>query len=219
MYILGIYSEELLNKNLVTSKRVLDLLDDDNLCIKQNDSEPYDAEYLPNKNVTFITNTQKIFDINFYDIDQISAFASDNNYHEIAHLTCKEGVIQALAIWFDLNLNDEVSITTNPCSENYSRCWEQAIFYLHHPITVKENEVLTLNVNINDCKLSFSVNNEDDSDHDCFKVSKEIVSFLNDEKLVESIIDVADKIDKANLMVTSKRISKTKVIPLLYCRL
>lgn len=174
----------------------------DKLCIKQYDLEPYDAEHLSEKNVIYMTDTQEIFSVNFYDCDHISQLVNDDNFHHIVQLKCKEGVIHALAVWFDLNLTEEISITTNPLDENYCKCWEQAVFYLDHPVYVREGEILTLRVTLNDCKLNFNVVDRGDNTHDCVRVSKDVITFINDDKLMESIIAVAQKYVDDSLTVS-----------------
>lgn len=38
---------------------------------------------------------------------------------------CKTGKLDAIALWFDLHLDEDIFITTNPAKKN---CWEQSIF-------------------------------------------------------------------------------------------
>lgn len=192
----------MLSKNQVLHKSYLNLLNLDKLCIKQYDLEPYDAEHLSGKNVIYMTDTEEVFSVNFYDCDHISQLVNDENFQHIVKLKCKEGVIHALAVWFDLNLTETISITTNPLDENYCKCWEQAVFYLDHPIYVREGETLTLRVTVNDCKLNFDVVNREENTHECQRVSKDIVTFINDDKLMESIIAVAQKYVDASLTVS-----------------
>lgn len=183
-------------------KNYLNLLNLDELCIKQYDLEPYDAEHLSEKDIIYMTDTQEVFSVNFYDCDYISQLVNDDNFHHLIQLKCKAGVIHALAVWFDLNLTEEISITTNPLDENYCKCWEQAVFYLDHPVYVGEGEILTLRVTINDCKLNFDVVDTEENTHDCLRVSKDVITFMNDDKLMESIIAVAQKYADASLTVS-----------------
>lgn len=178
------------------------------MCIKQYELEPYDAEHLSEKNVVYMTDTQEIFTVNFCDCDYISQLVNDDNFHHIVKLTCKEGIIHALAVWFDLNLTEDISITTNPLDENYCKCWEQAVFYLDHPLYVREGEILTLRVAVCDCKLNFDVIGREDITHDCVRVSKDIVTFINDDKLMESIVAVAQKYADSNLTVRIQRLHR-----------
>lgn len=168
----------------------------------QNELEPYDGEYLLNKNVKYMTTTEEIFNINFHNLEQISRFVHDENFEQVVHLRCKKGEIHALAVWFNLHLTDGISITTNPQSDNCSKCWEQAIFYLDHTVYVEEDEIITLKVTVDDCKLSFNVADKNDT-HECFKVSKDMVTFLNDDKLIESIVKVAQKFEDTCLSVST----------------
>lgn len=172
-----------------------------NICIKQRDPDPYEAENLLEKNVNYMTNTEEIFNINFYNLEEICTMLR-NEYHQIVQLKCKGGIIHALAVWFDLNLTEEISLTTNPFNEERVDCWEQAVFYLDHPILVSEGEILTLRATIVDCKLKFSVVNGGTNHSRCFEVSKEIISFMNDGYLVESVVNMTVKFNPLNFEVS-----------------
>nr|CAI5853755.1 unnamed protein product [Callosobruchus analis] len=51
--------------------------------------------------------------------------------------------------------------------------------------------MLTLAISMEDCKLNVTALNEEPV-HECFKVSKDIISILNDQKLVDTYISIAD---------------------------
>lgn len=172
-----------------------------NICIKQRNPDPYEAEHLLDKKVDYMTNTEEIFNINFYNLEEICTMLR-NEYHQIIQLKCRAGIIHALAVWFDLNLTEEISLTTNPFKEDKVDCWEQAVFYLDHPILVREGEVLTLKATVVDCKLKFSVINGGTNHAKCFEVSKEIISFMNDNYLVDSIVNMALKFNTPNFEVS-----------------
>lgn len=46
------------------------------------------------------------------------------------------GRLDALAVWFDLHLIQDITITTNPSTPN---CWEQAIFPVIPPSSPSSN--------------------------------------------------------------------------------
>ncbi|KAG5892993.1 hypothetical protein JTB14_031844 [Gonioctena quinquepunctata] len=202
VFVTGINSDELLKKHQCVSSKSLDLLNLQNTLITENDLEPYEAEYLSERNVAYMTDTRQIIDVNFYDPHQIYEILNDSSFQNIIQLKCeKEGVVHAVAVWFDLDLTKDISITTNPLSEECVSCWEQAVIYLDHPVQVKEGDVLSLCVTVKNCKLCVSlVENEEDTQVR-FRVSEEVVTFLNDDGLVDSMTSLAQKFWGSNLMV------------------
>ena len=57
----------------------------------------------------------------FQELDILS---SGIQWDVIVDLT-KSGKLDAIAVWFDLHLDEDISISTDPTNKN---CWEQAIF-------------------------------------------------------------------------------------------
>ncbi|KAJ8922870.1 hypothetical protein NQ315_007905 [Exocentrus adspersus] len=205
LYVTGIHCDELASKYWYIPSKVLNILNLQNICIKQRNSDPYEAEHLSEKDVDYITDTQQFFNIDFYNLEDVCSMCR-HEYHQFVKLKCKAGVLHAFAVWFDLNLTENVSITTKPFSEEKVNCWEQAVFYLDHPVFVSEGEILTLKATVVDCKLKFSIVNGGTSHPRCFEVSKEIISFMNDKALVESIVNVAHKFNSPNLEVADSNI-------------
>lgn len=62
---------------------------------------------------------------------------------------------------------------------------------------------LPVTVSLNDCKLE--IVGDMRNDHHCYTVSKEIISFLNDEKLIASLVTVATKFNAAISTVSIMR--------------
>ncbi|KAJ8927099.1 hypothetical protein NQ314_020371 [Rhamnusium bicolor] len=131
LYVTGIFSPQIHSKTWLkpNSQQILQLY---NICVKKIRSEPYEGVDLTEVGLEYLTNTAEFFRMYFYDIGRIEEML--DGYQEVIHLRCKAGIIQAVAVWFDLNLTEEISITTNPFDENRVRCWEQAIFPLDHPM-------------------------------------------------------------------------------------
>nr|CAI5853753.1 unnamed protein product [Callosobruchus analis] len=191
LYITGISSPELHSKYQYVPKQCLKRLHLDDICLSHREWEPYEAEYLTERNYEFVTETQQIFEVNFSDQQQVYNLLNGKGEHQLIQLKCKEGVIHALVLWFDLYLTEDIWITTNPTCDNCAKCWEQAIIYLDHSAHAKEGNMLTLAISMEDCKLNVTALNEEPV-HECFKVSKDIISILNDQKLVDTYISIAD---------------------------
>ena len=92
--------------------------------------EPYTTECLKTlKNgYTPLTDT---FQVAKYNFNEPESLASEGDLHFEVPVT-QTGHLDAIAMWFELRLDDMTSISTGP--ESDSLCWEQAVFpvYLHH---------------------------------------------------------------------------------------
>ncbi|CAH1174194.1 unnamed protein product, partial [Phaedon cochleariae] len=202
VYLTGISSEELHAKHRCTLPRSIQLLNLDNLEITEQDLEPYEAENLSDFDVSYLTDKQEIFNIDFYDSNQILQILDESEAQRV-HLKCNQaGTIHALAVWFDLGLTADVSITTDPLNDDRVTCWEQAVVHLDRPVKVTAGDVLAVDVSMKNCRLKIELAEDGVVDRDRrFKVTKEVVSFLNDDSLVESIGRLAERLAHANLTV------------------
>ncbi|RZB40208.1 protein arginine N-methyltransferase 9, partial [Asbolus verrucosus] len=200
LYVTGIESHNLTKKTHYTE--TLKELGLENICIREADSEPYDSEYLKNEYIKYVTETKSFLNVNFYDKSQLhDLITPDSSCVDDMELTCKEdGIIHALAMWFDLNLDEEITISTNPFDSDI-RCWEQAVFHLKHPIPVKKNEILKLRPKITNGQILFDVLSHQSNCQQCFETSKEVISFLNDTELVQTIVRVVNGYVNCNLRV------------------
>ncbi|CAG9864567.1 unnamed protein product [Phyllotreta striolata] len=203
LYITGITCEDLIKRHKLTLDKSLDLLNLGNICLTEHDLEPYETENLTERNVEYLTDSHRAFDINFYDLEQIGEILKDETYEKIIHLKClKEGEIHAFAVWFDLNLTDDITITNNPLNADRVTCWEQAVVYLDHPVEVETGTVLTVKVGVKDCGLHVElIEIEPHRNHTCFKASKDVITFLNDPKLVDTIAGLEQKFRDVNFTV------------------
>ena len=68
----------------------------------------------------------------------------------VANLTVKQhGRLDALAVWFDLHLDECVTITTGPDTEN---CWEQAVYPVHTVQREKDTGEVDINCDMTNKK-------------------------------------------------------------------
>ncbi|CAH1098606.1 unnamed protein product [Psylliodes chrysocephalus] len=202
LYVTGISSQDLIKRHKWTLDKSLQLLNLQNVCLTEYDLEPYEAETLIERDVKYMTDIHQVFDIDFYNLEQISEILNDDSYEKLIQLRCiEEGELHAFAVWFDLNLTECISITNNPLDEDQVTCWEQAIIYLDHPVQVVKGTIITIKVAVRDCGLNVTLVETEAGNHTCFKVSKEVVTFLNDQKLVDCIAALAPKFWNTNLTV------------------
>ncbi|XP_066252340.1 protein arginine N-methyltransferase 9-like [Euwallacea similis] len=164
------------------------------MCIRQIDSDPYEAEDLSTKNVVYLSNPVEVFDLNFYDVLELNDISNNLEFSKIIEFEClQDEELTSIAVWFDLDLDDEITITTNPKVAERVQCWEQAVFHLVHPINVKKGEVVQFEVTIVDNQMKLYQITKPDTCVSCWLVSKEIVSFLNDSYLVNQVLALADE--------------------------
>lgn len=191
LYVTAFESHELTRKFRYTES--LKELKLENVCLVEVDPEPYDAEYLKNRSLKYLSDTKQFLEVNFYNKKQLDELLNPESgcINEI-ELVCKSGTIHALAVWFELNLDEEITISTDPFNSNV-KCWEQAVFHLDHPIEVKAGDLLKLKPRIVEGQIHFDVLSHENDCEDCFEVSREIISFLNDTELVKNVINAAEK--------------------------
>ncbi|XP_063074289.1 protein arginine N-methyltransferase 9 [Engraulis encrasicolus] len=116
-------------------------------------TEPYTTErlsrlpggYLP------LTDPFRALDIDFNDPQELEGLCS----REVSRLTLKvtqEGILDALAVWFQLHLDEDNSLSTAPHEKT---CWEQAIYPIQGPqdCEVKPGDTLLVEVSCNDAYL------------------------------------------------------------------
>ena len=95
-----------------------------NIC---NQLEPYSTECLNNLRGGFIPLCHP-FKVTEYNFNNPSSLYDDRKLH-FEVLATNDGCVDAIAMWFDLQLNEEISLSTGPQSD--SLCWEQAVFPVH----------------------------------------------------------------------------------------
>ncbi|XP_065058244.1 protein arginine N-methyltransferase 9-like isoform X2 [Rhopilema esculentum] len=91
--------------------------------------QPYTTEnlkYLKN-GYRCLSKPIELLEINFSNLEEITKLTE---YVRIINIpVIDNGTLDAVAVWFELHLDDEISISSSPSEES---CWEQAIFNIHH---------------------------------------------------------------------------------------
>lgn len=188
VYVTGINSEQLLKVHRVYDDYPEIMLNGKYVYV----NEPYVVEDLTNFDVDYLTETKPIMTVNFKDVDMLKRFVKENGLQSSSTVKCiKNGTINAIALWFDLNLDETIKITTNPFELHRAKCWEQAIFYINSPKAVTVNEEATVYSAVVDNKLQLFISDITVEENKDFPVSQEIVSFLNDQYLVNQIKEMA----------------------------
>ncbi|XP_060082618.1 protein arginine N-methyltransferase 9-like [Ylistrum balloti] len=88
--------------------------------------EPYTTENLTRlrRGYKMLSEPSLLTCINFNDPLELDIIANGIEWQATLPITTI-GKLDAIVFWFDLHLDDEISITTNPSMET---CWEQAVF-------------------------------------------------------------------------------------------
>lgn len=189
VFLTGIYSRDVLIKHrLCNNFADLKL---ENVCVTQTGTEPYEAETLSDLEYDFITTSEKALTVNFSDVSTLKSIYTNCDSIPPVKLKCiKAGIIVAITVWFDLFLDENISITTNPL-KNSVKCWEQAIVYLDHPLTVRAGDEVQLKFTCVADKVEIDIIEPLSSCSKCWKVSQNIITFLNDSSIVEPILKFA----------------------------
>lgn len=186
VYVTAIKSEDLLRTYKVTSN--LPDIGFKDIDVLEHSYDPYGAEDLRSINVEYVTDTKPLIDVDFKDVEALRNLT--HGQHTTVLKTICDSAIHAFAVWFDLCLDEEVKVTSSPLDDNGARCWDQAVFYLNKPLEVKRNQEIFVSCTVDDAhKLQIScLNVENCFDRMRFTVSTPVVSFLNDQFLVDQIV-------------------------------
>ncbi|XP_017781167.1 PREDICTED: putative protein arginine N-methyltransferase 9 [Nicrophorus vespilloides] len=194
IYITGIESKNLAKKHKVISSHE----HFGELCIVECKDEPYEAEHVSKYDHKLLTETVQLLNVDFSNLEQLKSLYNDPKSIPDTELKIVEsGTLHAFAIWFTLELSDGLSITTNPYSDNCD-CWEQAIVFLDHFQTKCKGESLVISASCAQNKLQITYTNGDESSCDCYQVQKDVVNFLNDSKLIQTLNDASRSIQKTD---------------------
>ncbi|XP_053478067.1 protein arginine N-methyltransferase 9 isoform X2 [Ictalurus furcatus] len=117
-------------------------------------SEPYTTERLSRLPGGFAALTEpcRVMNIDFNDPQELEGLC----LREVARLrvpVIQDGDVDALAVWFQLHLDQENSISTGPDEDT---CWEQAIYPVPSQYSVKRSDELLLEVSCRDAYLRVS---------------------------------------------------------------
>ncbi|XP_072477301.1 protein arginine N-methyltransferase 9 isoform X1 [Notamacropus eugenii] len=115
--------------------------------------EPYTTEkmsrvpggYLP------LTQSFETMTVDFNNLQELKSLATKKS-HQISIPVIQEGVLDAIIVWFVLQLDDEHSLSTSPHEET---CWEQAVYPVQNlpDYFVKPGDHVMMEVSCQDCYL------------------------------------------------------------------
>ncbi|CAF0874126.1 unnamed protein product [Brachionus calyciflorus] len=158
--------------------------------------EPYSTENLNSIEFEYLTNPIEIteFSINFEDRKFLEKKLKQNDVTLVKKRlkAIQDGILDAYVLWFDLNLDEEISITNSPLSNRFksrqsqnSLCWHQAIFNISQDGKVSEGQFLEVDLKLrNDSILVFDKINKRNltkSDTLSLELSRIEIALLNNQ--------------------------------------
>lgn len=92
------------------------------------ETEPYDTENLRFfKDCKFLTDPVEIFTFDFNKPSQLKAYYEGENDGKLVSFQFN-GRADAIAVWFDIMLDEDITISSSPLLDYKQCCWDQALF-------------------------------------------------------------------------------------------
>ncbi|KAF6210456.1 hypothetical protein GE061_013562 [Apolygus lucorum] len=111
-----------------SSETCTEHLDWSGLSVRQIKSEPYDTENLYVDDCRYLSEPVELFSFNFNDPQEIKQRLRGEIEKSIEITFTQSGYLDAIAVWFEANLDDDLKITTSPLSSDHCTSWHHAIF-------------------------------------------------------------------------------------------
>ncbi|XP_064123621.1 protein arginine N-methyltransferase 9 isoform X2 [Loxodonta africana] len=115
--------------------------------------EPYTTEKMSRVPGGYLALTEhfEIMTVDFNNLQELKSLATKKP-EKIGIPVSKEGTLDAVVVWFVLQLDDEHSLSTSPSEET---CWEQAVYPVQDlaDYRIKPGDHVTMEVSCQDCYL------------------------------------------------------------------
>lgn len=205
----------LANISLKESEETVDFhdLQISKIYLRASSNEPYDTERLQDlPDCNFLSQSHHFLHINFNDPAQIENCLSNRN-RVMFDVTCTcEGYLHAIGAWFNIQLDETISISSAPDSLTSNNCcWDQAVFPSKKPFKIFPGSKVSILSDWSKGKVTLQVHyithpNEIAFmvDNSALPVSFDCLTLLNDNKLVEHLKNSALKFVKAHQQKTLK---------------
>lgn len=144
--------------------------------------ETYDCEdvHLYGDDIKYMTEPQSLIQVDFNSCQELKDLIEKDHY-TVEAIALESGEINTIIGFFNLYLTDNVTITTDPRSDQRANAWQQAIFFDKIPIQVEENDIIPMYFSLNGGKLTMY---RDDA---IMRISPETLRFLNDTEYLNAI--------------------------------
>lgn len=115
--------------------------------------EPYTTEKMSRVPGGYLALTEcfEIMTVDFNNLQELKSLATKKP-DKLSVPVIKEGTLDAVVVWFVLQLDDEHSLSTSPSEET---CWEQAVYPIHDlaDYWIKPGDHVMMEVSCQDCYL------------------------------------------------------------------
>ncbi|XP_053757180.1 protein arginine N-methyltransferase 9 isoform X1 [Panthera pardus] len=157
--------------------------------------EPYTTEKMSRVPGGYLALTEcfEIMTVDFNNLQELKSLATKKS-GKIGIPVIKEGILDAIVVWFVLQLDDEHSLSTSPSEET---CWEQAVYPVHDlaDYWIKSGDQVMMEVSCQDCYLRiqnisvFSSEHEMDVGKDFCK-DKDLFSLGSEAELCSALANL-----------------------------
>ncbi|XP_073088698.1 protein arginine N-methyltransferase 9 isoform X2 [Manis javanica] len=157
--------------------------------------EPYTTEKMSRVPGGFLALTEcfEIMTIDFNNLQELKSL-STKKPDRIDIPVTKEGILDAIVVWFVLQLDDEHSLSTSPSEET---CWEQAVYPVHDlaEYCVKPGSHVMMEVSCQDCYLRIQNINVLGSEQEMdvgtsFTKNKDLISSRSEAELCSALANL-----------------------------
>ncbi|XP_036744887.2 protein arginine N-methyltransferase 9 [Manis pentadactyla] len=157
--------------------------------------EPYTTEKMSQVPGGFLALTEcfEIMTIDFNNLQELKSL-STKKPDKIDIPVTKEGILDAIVVWFVLQLDDEHSLSTSPSEET---CWEQAVYPVHDlaDYCVKPGGHVMMEVSCQDCYLRIQNINVLGSEQEMdvgtsFTKNKDLISSRSEAELCSALANL-----------------------------
>ncbi|XP_062964186.1 protein arginine N-methyltransferase 9 isoform X2 [Cynocephalus volans] len=157
--------------------------------------EPYTTEKMSRVPGGYLGLTEcfEIMTVDFNNLQELKSLATKKP-GKIGIPVIKEGILDAIVVWFVLHLDDEHSLSTSPSEET---CWEQAVYPVQDlaDYCIKPGDHVMMEVSCQDCYLRIQNINFLGLEHEMdvaksFTKSKDLLSLRNEAELCSALANL-----------------------------
>ncbi|XP_019586291.2 protein arginine N-methyltransferase 9 [Rhinolophus sinicus] len=157
--------------------------------------EPYTTEKMSRVPGGYVALTEcfEIMTVDFNNLQELKSLATKKP-DKISVPVIKEGILDAIVVWFVLQLDDEHSLSTSPSEET---CWEQAVYPVHDlaDYRIKPGDHVMMEVSCQDCYLRIQNISVFSSDYEMdvgksFTKNKDLLSLGNEAELCSALANL-----------------------------
>lgn len=140
-----------------------------------------------------LTECFQIMKVDFNNLQELKSLAT-RKPHSLSVPAVKEGTLDAIMVWFVLQLDDEHSLSTSPSEET---CWEQAVYPVQalEDYWIQPGDQVTMEASCHDCYLRIQGISILHLEHEMeviksFTKSKDLLSLGNEAELCSALANL-----------------------------